>query len=79
MENKIKVVDEYLSTRRVSKRFTIEAFDKEIEITKWWYEDEWTGEYEVDWDFDSEQSKEVYNELTDEQQDELEDFISDLS
>ena len=76
---KLEVISEYLSHKRVVKNFTIKLRNgQEIEICKWWEDGEIGCDYECDWEIVNEKDQKTYDKLSEENQDELQDFINDL-
>ena len=72
----MKILNEELVSWRISKDYTIELNNgREIEINKYYFEDQITSDesYEV-----LEESKEEYGKLTEEELDELDDFINNI-
>ena len=72
----MKILNEELVSWRISKNYTIKLNNgREIEINKYYFEDQITSDesYEV-----LEESKEEYGELTEEELDELDDFINNI-
>ena len=72
----MKILNEDLVSWRISKNYTIKLNNgREIEINKYYFEDQITSDesYEV-----LEESKEEYGKLTEEELDELDDFINNI-
>ena len=72
----MKILNEELVSWRISKNYTIKLNNgREIEINKYYFEDQITSDesYEV-----LEESKEEYGKLTEEELDELDDFINNI-
>jgi len=71
----MKITNEYLQSRRISKDFTIELDNgKEIEINKWVEESD--NNCEAEWDFI--EGKDIYDKLSEEEQEKVDDLIYDL-
>ena len=70
----MKIINEYLQSRRISKDLTIELDNgKEIMVNKSVYDND--NEYEPSWEIV--EGQEIYDNLSDDERDELDDFISD--
>lgn len=71
--SKIQVTSAEINSMRISKAYTLEVDGKEIQVTKWHTEDEYTTE--ADWDYDN---PDEVNSLSEETQEQLYDFVNDL-
>ena len=70
----MKITNEYLQYRRVSKDLTIELDNgKEIMVNKSVYDND--NEYEPEWEII--EGKEIYDNLSEDKQNEVDDLISD--
>lgn len=70
----ITIKEENIDYRRIVKSYVLEINGKEVNVTKWWVDDEMSGEYENDYEINEEDRQ----KLTEDEEDELLDFITDL-
>ena len=72
----MKILNEDLVSWRISKNYTIKLNNgREIEINKYYFEDQYTSEGDCEV---LEESKEEYDKLNDDEMDELDDFINNI-
>ena len=72
----MKILNEDLVSWRISKNYTIKLNNgREIEINKYYFEDQYISEGDCEV---LEESKEEYDKLNDDEMDELDDFINNI-
>lgn len=75
----IKTIYDNIVSLSKTKEFTIKLENgTELEIVKWWREDDISNDYECDWEFQNKKQEEVFKNLTEEDQDEVKDYLADL-
>jgi len=71
----IELINEHTERQHITKHFTIDAFNTELELTKWYDDDDING-FDADWEWETSEYKKLFEALTEEQQDEILDFIN---
>lgn len=74
----MKLIKETILYKKIDKEFIIETDSgQELKLIKWWTQDDFTRDYDNDYEFDK-PSQEIYDNLSDEEKDKISDFIFDL-